>query len=78
MGAALRWWTAVGDAGAATRPTVRLPWRRKGPRLSLLRVGQWFVPRVARQLHLGVRVIRAQLPPRWRRFPWLLISEAVT
>jgi hypothetical protein len=34
-------WTAVGQAVAQATPSVRLPCKQKGPRLSLLRVGTW-------------------------------------
>jgi hypothetical protein len=39
VGVALLLWTAVGQAVAQATPSVRLPCKQKGPRLSLLRVG---------------------------------------
>lgn len=38
IGVAWLLWTAVGHAVAQATPRVRLPCKRKGPRLSLLRV----------------------------------------
>jgi hypothetical protein len=78
LGAALVWWTAVGQAMAEAIPTVRLPCKRKGPRLSLVRVGQWFLPTMARRVHLGVQFIRAHLPPpQLRCFSWLRGGEGI-
>jgi Transposase DDE domain len=72
VGVALMLWTAVGHAGATAAPKVRLPCTRKGPRLSLLRVGIQFVTKLALVVYIGVRFIRTQLPPpRLRRFPRL-------
>jgi Transposase DDE domain. len=48
---ALVLWTAVGQAVAEQNPEVRLPCKRKGPRLSLLRVGIRFLVRVASRVH---------------------------
>jgi hypothetical protein len=78
LGAALVLWTAVGQAMAEAIPTVRLPCERKGPRLSLVRVGQWFLLTMARRVHLGVQFIRAHLPPpQLRCFSWLRCSEGI-
>ena len=70
VGVALVLWTAVGQAMAEATPQVRLPCKRKGPRLSLLRVGIPFVAKLALRVYIGVRFIRAHLPPpRLRHFP---------
>lgn len=72
VGVALVLWTAVGEAVAEQNPRVRLPCKRKGPRLSLLRVGIRFLLKVARKIHIGVKFIRAHLPPpSLRIFGWL-------
>ena len=72
VGMALVLWTAVGQAMAKATPQVRLPCKRKGPRLSLLRVGMQFVAQLAPVVYMGVRFIRAHLPPpHLRHFPWL-------
>lgn len=78
VGVALVLWTAVGQAVAQQTPRVRLPCKRKGPRLSLLRVGIRFLATWRRTVHLGVRFIQAHLPPpQLRYFPWLQTAEAV-
>ena len=72
IGVALVLWTAVGQAVAEQNPKVRLPCKRKGPRLSLLRVGIRFLVRVSRRIHIGVKFIRTHLPPPGLRiFGWL-------
>lgn len=69
---ALVLWTAIGQAVAEQNPRVRLPCKRKGPRLSLLRVGIRFLVRVSRRVHIGVKFVRAHLPPPGLRiFGWL-------
>jgi hypothetical protein len=76
VGVALGRWTAVGQAVAKATPRVRLPCKRKGPRLSLLRVGIQFVTQIAPLGYSGVRFIRRHLPPpQRRRFTWLQAIE---
>jgi hypothetical protein len=78
LGAALVLWTAVGEAMAETTPGIRLPCKPKGPRLSLVRVGQWCLPTLARRVYLGIHFIRAHLPPpQLRSFPWLESGESL-
>ncbi|MBI3962547.1 MAG: hypothetical protein HY335_07335, partial [Deinococcus sp.] len=78
VGVALVLWTAVGQAVAQQTPAVRLPCKRKGPRLSLLRVGIQGLAVWRRTVRLGVHFIRAHLPPpQLRYFPWLQTAEAV-
>jgi hypothetical protein len=78
VGVALVLWTAVGQAVATQAPRVRLPCKRKGPRLSLVRVGIQFVAQLALRVYLGVRFIRAHLPPpQFRHFPWLYVRKGV-
>jgi hypothetical protein len=76
VGVALVLWTAVGQAVAHTAPRVRLPCKRKGPRLSLVRVGIQYVATLALRVYMGVRFIRLYLPlPHLRRFSWLQALE---
>jgi hypothetical protein len=78
VGVALVLWTAVGQAVAHPALSVRLPCKRKGPRLSLVRVGIQYVAAVALRVYLGVRVIRLHLPaPHLRHFPWLQALEVL-
>jgi hypothetical protein len=78
IGVALVLWTAVGQAVAQQNPKVRLPCKGKGPRLSLLRVGIRFLVRVSRRIHIGVKFVRAHLPPPGLRiFGWLQTTTKV-
>gem|GEM_PF-2262688 len=60
---ALALWTAVGQAVEEQNPGVRLPCKRKGPRLSLLRVGISFLKKVSRMVYIGVKFVKNHLPP---------------
>jgi Transposase DDE domain len=76
VGVALVLWTAVGQAVAKATPRVRLPCKRKGPRLSLMRVGIQCVTQIAPLVYIGVCFIRTHLPPpQLRKFPWLQAIE---
>jgi hypothetical protein len=57
VGVALMLWTAVGKAVAQLAPRVRLPCARKGPRLSLARVGIQHIGKQALRVYMGVRFI---------------------
>jgi hypothetical protein len=79
VGGALLLWPAVGQAVAHVPPQVRLPCKRKGPRLSLLRVGIQLVTQLAPLIDMGIRFVRAYLPPPpLRRSPWLQALEGVS
>jgi hypothetical protein len=79
VGVALVVWTAVGQAVATQAPRVRLPCQRKGPRLSRVRVGIQFGAQRALRVDLGVRCIRAQMPPPpCRHFPCLQALEGIS
>jgi hypothetical protein len=72
VGVALVLWTAVGQAVATEEPSVRLPCKRKGPRLSLLRVGIRYLKKLAQKVRLSARFIQQHLPlPELRIFAWL-------
>ncbi len=76
VGVALVLWTAVGQAVAEEPPSVRLPCKQKGPRLSLLRVGIDSLRKLARVVRLRVRFIQQHLPrPQLRIFAWLQTAE---
>lgn len=69
-------WTAVGHAVAKQTPSVRLHCKRKGPRLSLLRVGRRYLLPLAEQAILHAHFIQQHLPaPQLRRFAWLQMAE---
>jgi hypothetical protein len=79
VGVALVLWTAVGQAVATQTPRVRLPCKRKGPRLSLLRVGIQFVATLALRVYMGVRFLRTHMPPpQFRRFHWLQARQGIS
>ena len=79
VGVAIVLWTAVGEAVAEQNPGVRLPCKKKGPRLSLLRVGIRFLVKVSRTVHIGVKFVRAHLPePSLRIFGWLQTIKVQT
>jgi hypothetical protein len=70
LGAALVLWISVGQATAEATPAIRLPCKHRGPRLQLVRVGQWFLPTMARRVYPGAQFLRAYLPPaQLRSFP---------
>jgi hypothetical protein len=57
---------------AEVPPAIRLQCQQQGLRLSLVRVGQWCLPMLARRVYLGGYFIRVHLPPaQIRQFPWL-------
>jgi Transposase DDE domain len=73
---ALVLWTTIGQAVSEQNPGVRLPCKRKGPRLSLLRVGVRFLEKVSRMIHIGVRFVRSHLPPpALRIFGWIQTTK---
>jgi len=73
---ALVLWTAVGQAVEEQNPGVRLPCKRKGPRLSLLRVGISFLEKVSRMVHIGVKFVKNHLPPpALRIFGWIQTTK---
>jgi Transposase DDE domain len=73
---ALVLWTTIGQAVSEQNPGVRLPCKRKGPRLSLLRVGVRFLQKVSRMTHIGVRFVRSHLPPpALRIFGWIQTTK---
>ena len=54
------------------KDTRLLQCQQQGLRLSLVRVGQWCLPMLARRVYLGGHFIRVHLPPpQIRQFPWL-------
>jgi hypothetical protein len=63
--------TAVGHLVVRHLPGVQLSCKKKGPRLSLLSVGQLFLPRAGLR-SLSLVSLRQNIPaPSFRSFPWL-------
>lgn len=72
VGAAAVLWTAVGAAVRARWPKAQLSARGKGARLSLLKLGIYFLERLRRSRRIGIRFIQWHLPPpTLRSFLWL-------
>lgn len=72
IGVALALWTAVGHAVVQRDPSVCLPCKHKGPRLSLVQVGIRFLEKMAHMVKLDARFIRRHLLlPQFRYFEWI-------
>jgi hypothetical protein len=69
--------TAIGHAVVRHTPGVQLSCKKKGPRLSLLSVGQLFLTRAGLR-SLSLASLRANIPsPVFRSFPWLDALQAM-
>ncbi len=72
MGLALLILTAIGHAVALGRPEVRLPSKKKGPRLSFITVGYLFLHSFFDTQSLSQTFLQMNLPPlTLRSFSWL-------
>ncbi|MDR5695431.1 MAG: hypothetical protein QN121_09190, partial [Armatimonadota bacterium] len=79
VGVALVLWTAVGHAVMRRDPSMCLPCKHKGPRLSLVQVGIRFLEKLAHMVKLDTRFIRRHLPlPQLRHFEWLYHVETAS
>jgi hypothetical protein len=68
--------TAIGHAVVRNIPGVQLCCKKKGPRLSLLSIGQLFLPRAGLRA-LSLTALRDNIPsPAFRSFPWLEALQA--
>lgn len=69
-------WTSVGTAVAAQTPQVRLKCKRKGARLSLLRIEIYYWRKFTQKIRLTTKFIKQHLPkPKGRMFQWLILSQ---
>jgi hypothetical protein len=76
VGVAALIWTSVGRFVEREKPKVRLRCRKKGARLSLIRIGALFLGEVTKKLRLTMKFIKANLPPpKVRIFTWLQIQQ---
>ena len=76
VGVALLLWTSVGQAVEEEEPKVRLRSKTKGARLSLVRIGCYYWPRMTRRVRLTAKFVREHLPPpRLRLFKWLTAPQ---
>jgi len=76
VGVAALMWTSVGRFVESNQPKVRMRCRKKGARLSLVRIGALFFQTVTRRLRLTTKFIKANLPlPKVRIFTWLQVQQ---
>lgn len=68
--------TIVGRFLETRQPKVRMRCRKKGARLSLIRIGTLFFGEVTKKLKLTTKFIKANLPlPKLRIFTWLQVQQ---
>lgn len=76
VGVAMLLWASVGRVVEKADPNVRMKCRRKGARLSLIRVGMLFWHKATEKLKLTLKLIKANLPlPKVRIFTWLQVQQ---
>lgn len=76
LGVAGLLWTSLGRFVEGAKPQVRMKCRRKGARLSLMRIGVLFWRTVTGKLKLTTKFVRQNLPlPKVRIFPWLAVQQ---
>lgn len=76
VGVASLLWTSVGRFVETAKPKTRMRCRKKGARLSLVRIGTLFFAEVVKKRRLTPRFIRQNLPlPKVRIFTWLQIQQ---
>jgi hypothetical protein len=76
VGLAMLMWTSVGRFIERTEPKVRMRCRKKGARLSLVRIGILFFSQVRKTLRLTTKFVKANLPPpKIRLFNWLTVHQ---
>ena len=69
-------WTSLGRFIEREKPQVRMKCRRKGARLSLIRIGALFWRKATRYLKLTTKFVKNNLPlPKVRIFPWLAVQQ---
>jgi len=69
-------WTSVGRFVETGKPKTRMRCRKKGARLSLIRIGTLFFREVTRKIKLTTKFIRQNLPlPKVRIFTWLQVQQ---
>lgn len=76
IGLAMIVWTSVGRFVEQTKPKVRMRCRKKGARLSLVRIGMLFFGEIKKTLRLTTKFVKANLPlPKVRIFNWLTVHQ---
>ena len=76
VGLAMIVWTSVGRFVEREKPKVRMRCRKKGARLSLVRIGILFFSEVKKTLRLTTKFVKENLPlPKVRIFSWLQVHQ---
>jgi hypothetical protein len=76
VGLAMIVWTSVGRFVEREKPKVRMRCRKKGARLSLVRIGILFFSEVKKTLRLTTKFVKENLPlPKVRIFNWLQVHQ---
>lgn len=69
-------WTSAGRFIERADPKVRMRCRKKGARLSLIRIGTLFWREVSQNIRLTTKFIKLNLPlPKVRVFAWLQVQQ---
>lgn len=76
VGVAMLLWTAIGSQMEKSDPKVRLRSKKKGARISLVRIGIFYWQMVTKRVRLTTKFIKAYLPkPKFRYFQWLVVNQ---
>lgn len=76
VGVASLIWISIGRFVETNQPKARLRCRKKGARLSLIKIGTLLFSHVTRKLRLTTKFIRQNLPlPKVRIFTWLQVHQ---
>lgn len=76
VGVAMLLWTAIGAQKEKSDPKVRLRSKKKGARISLVRIGVFYWQTMTKKLRLTTKFIKACLPkPKFRYFQWLVVNQ---
>jgi len=76
VGLAMLLWTSVGRALETKHPKARMRCRKKGARLSLVRIGILFWHNFTQRLKLTTKFVKRNLPrPKVRIFNWLQVQQ---
>jgi Transposase DDE domain len=76
IGLAMLLWTSVGRLVEKENPKTRMRCRKKGARLSLVRIGTLFWSKVTKTVKLTTKFVKENLPlPKVRIFNWLQVQQ---
>jgi hypothetical protein len=76
VGVAMLLWTVIGATVEKKNPKVRLCSKKKGARISLLRIGVFYWQAAMKRVRLTMKFVKEQLPkPKFRYFQWLVVNQ---